>query len=211
MASFPLFIPILQKVEGGYQNLASDPGNYNSLGQRVGTNFGISARFYEDIIGRPPSVADIKAITKDKAKGLYKQYFWDDVQGDLLINQSVANIICDAAVNSGESKIGKIVQNILKNDFQKNILVDGDIGYNTALAINSVDQKLLFDKIKQARVNYYNSLGGTFLDGWLDRLKSFVYLDTPKKKTIALGSLLLISIAIGLIIYKVKQSKKNKK
>ena len=74
MASFNLFIPILQKIEGGYQNLAGDDGNYNSLGIRVGTNFGISARFYEDIIGRPPTVADMKAITKDKAKVLYKKY-----------------------------------------------------------------------------------------------------------------------------------------
>ena len=175
MANFNLFIPILQKIEAGYQNLSGDTGNYNSLGQRVGTNFGISARFYEGIIGRPPTVADMKAITKSRAQQLYKKYFWDDVQGDSLKNQSVANLITDHAVNSGESPIGKIVQRILVTDFKKSVTIDGDIGPKTALVINSVDQKLLFDKIKQARANYYRSLGGQFLTSWLNRLKEFAY------------------------------------
>jgi lysozyme family protein len=175
MANFQLFIPLLQKVEGGYQNLAADTGNYNSLGQRVGTNFGISARFYEDIIGRPPTVADMKAITKSQATAIYKKYFWDDVQGDLLIDQSVANIIADGAVNKGESPIGRVVQTILNRDFGKKLVVDGDIGRVTAAAINSVDQKQLFEKIKNARITYYIALGGVFLDGWLKRLETFVY------------------------------------
>lgn len=175
MANFNLFIPLLHKVEGGYQNLAEDRGNYNSLNQRVGTNFGISARFYEDIIGRPPTVADMKAITKAQATAIYKQYFWDDVQGDKLISQSVANIIADGAVNKGESPIGKIVQTILNRDFGKRLVVDGDIGPTTAAAINSVNQQQLFEKIKDAREAYYLAIGGVFLNGWLKRLESFVY------------------------------------
>jgi lysozyme family protein len=180
MASFNLFIPILQKVEGGYQNLSGDDGNYNSLGSRVGTNFGISARFYEGIIGRPPTVADMKAITKEKAKVLYKKYFWDDVQGDTLKSQSVANLVADHAVNSGESPIGTIVQRVLRNDFGKTITIDGDIGPKTAAIMNSVNQQQLFDKIKKARESYYYNLGGEFLNGWLVRLTAFTY--TEKKQ-----------------------------
>lgn len=182
MANFNLFIPILQKIEGGYQNLAGDKGNYNSLGQRVGTNFGISARFYEGIIKRPPTVADMKAITKEKAKQLYKKHFWDDVHGDSLKSQSVANLITDHAINSGESPIGTIVQRILKQDFGKTIKIDGDIGSITAGIMNSVNQKQLFDKIKSARANYYNSIGGEFLTSWLNRLKNFEFSDLLKKK-----------------------------
>jgi lysozyme family protein len=175
MANFNLFIPILTKIEGGYQNLSGDKGNKNSLGQYVGTNFGISAAFYEGVIKRPPTVADMKAITLPLAKQLYKKYFWDDIQGDKLISQSVANIICDHAVNSGESPIGKIVQRILVQDFGKNLIIDGDIGPTTAGVINSVNQSLLFSKIKTARSNYYLALGGQFLNSWLDRLKNFSY------------------------------------
>ena len=185
MANFNLFIPILQRVEGGYQNLVADKGNYNSLGQRVGTNYGISARFYEDIIGRPPTVSDMKAITKDEAKAIYKKYFWDDVQGDSLINQSVANVIADHAVNGGEGSIGKIVQRILVNDFKKPLTIDGDIGPKTAQTINSVDQKLLFDKIKGARASFYYALGGDFVDAWINRLASFSFEEKKKKSRLA--------------------------
>lgn len=175
MANFQLFIPLLQKVEGGYQNLSSDPGNFNSLNQRVGTNHGISARFYEGIIKRPPTVADMKNITKIQAQQIYKKYFWDDVQGDIIQNQSVANIIADGAVNGGEGSIGKIVQRILVNQFCKSLSIDGDIGIKTAQAINSVNQLQLFTAIMEGRKNYYTTLGGEFLNGWLNRLKTFVY------------------------------------
>ncbi|WP_182650579.1 glycoside hydrolase family 108 protein [Flavobacterium sp. SOK18b] len=175
MANFNLFIPILQKIEGGYQQLSKDGGNYNSLGQNVGTNYGISARFYEDIIGRPPTVADMKAITKEKAKVLFKKYFWDDVHADRMNNQSIANLITDHAINSGESPIGKMVQEILRNDFRKNLKIDGDIGPQTVSAINSVNQKQLFDKIKRARNEHYNQIGGEYLSSWLSRLKKFSF------------------------------------
>lgn len=180
MANFNEFIPLLNKVEGGYQNLSGDQGNYNSLGQRVGTNHGISARFYEDIIKRPPTVADMKNITLDKAKQLYKQYFWNDVQGDLLINQSVANIIADGAVNGGEGSIGKIVQRILVTNFGKSVSIDGDIGPKTAQAINSVNQLQLFTYILEARKKYYVDLGGEFVNSWLTRLKTFVYSEKKR-------------------------------
>jgi len=181
MANFQLFIPLLQKVEGGYQNLAGDTGNYNSLGQRVGTNFGISARFYEDIIGRPPTVADMKAITKDYAKQLYKRYFWDAIHGDLINNQSIANIICDHAVNGGEASIGKMVQRILVNDYKKSLSIDGDIGIKTVQAINSIpNQQELFEKIKEARKQEYIRIGGQFLNGWLIRLQQFVYSEKKR-------------------------------
>lgn len=182
MAQFQLFIPILQRVEGGYQNLIGDSGNYNSKGERVGTNYGISARFYEGIIKRPPTVADMKAITKDQAKAMYKKYFWDDVHGDLMVNQSVANIIADHAVNGGESSIGKIVQKILVYDFKKKLSIDGDIGLKTVSELNSVDQQLLFNKIKAGRENAYYNLGGEFLAGWLERLKSFNFSEEKKKR-----------------------------
>jgi lysozyme family protein len=181
MANFNLFIPILQKIEAGYQNISSDHGNYNSLGQNVGTNFGISARFYEGIINRPPTVQDMKNITKASAQAMYKKYFWDDIQGDSLINQSVANIIADHDVNGGEKSIGLIVQRILVDDFNQNIAIDGDIGQATAQAINSVDQQSLFDKIKTARESFYYSLGGSFLNSWLDRLTKFTFSIEKKK------------------------------
>jgi len=63
MANFNLFLPELLKTEGGYQNKLSDrKGNTNSLGQMVGTKYGISAPVYEAYIKRPPTVADMKNL-----------------------------------------------------------------------------------------------------------------------------------------------------
>lgn len=184
-ASFEVFKVILAKHEGGYQNLAADTGNYNSLGQRVGTSFGISARFYEGVIGRPPSVADMKAITLEQANRMYKRYFWDAIHGDILINQSVANIIADHAVNGGESAIAKVVQRILVNKFGKKLTIDGDIGLKTAQAINSVDQKQLFEEIKKGRLELYTEIGGEFLRTWTARLASFYFTAEKKKNSVS--------------------------
>lgn len=180
MARFDLFLPLVQQAEGGFQKLAGDPGNYNSLGQLVGTNHGISARFYEDVIRRPPTEADMRAITKAKAASLFKTYFWDDVHGDLIANQSVANVIADHNINAGEKPIAEMVQRILRNDFRMNVTIDGDIGPKTAAAINAVNQQQLFDRIKAAREAWYRAKGGEFLNSWLSRLRLFVF--TEKKK-----------------------------
>uniref|UniRef100_UPI001F2088F0 glycosyl hydrolase 108 family protein n=1 Tax=Tenacibaculum piscium TaxID=1458515 RepID=UPI001F2088F0 len=62
MANYQTFQKKIQRAEGGYQILKTDSGNYNSLKQLVGTNFGVSAKVYERNIGRPPSIADMKNI-----------------------------------------------------------------------------------------------------------------------------------------------------
>jgi hypothetical protein len=61
------------------------------------------------------------------------------------------------------------------------LTIDGDIGSKTAQLINSVDQQLLFDKIKKARESFYYQIGGAFLDGWLIRLQSFNFTAEKKK------------------------------
>jgi lysozyme family protein len=122
----------------------------------------------------------MRAITKPLALQLMKKYFWDDVQGDLLVNQSVAEIIADHAINGGEGKIAPIVQRILNQYFGLRLLVDGDIGPKTAVAINAVNQSQLFALIKKGREAEYRRIGGVFMNGWLDRLTKFVYVEKKK-------------------------------
>lgn len=176
---FELYVPLLLHVEGGYQNMAGDPGNYNSLGQRVGTNKGISARAYESWIKRPPTIADMKAITEEIALVIYRTWYWNALKADFINDQNVANIIVDHAVNAGPVPAGKLLQRALNEEFGKGLVVDGAVGNKTLAAVNSVDGKRLFDKIKAERVEFYNELGGEYLAGWLLRLNAFVY---QKKK-----------------------------
>lgn len=178
-ASFYTYLPLLEAAEGGYQKLVNDSGNYNSLGQLVGTNYGISAPVYENWIGRPPSEQDMRSITKSMANEIYKAWYWDRIGASLIDNQSIANVIVDHAVNAGVGAAGKLVQRVLNNHFGFNLVVDGVIGPQTRSAINRVDPAILHTKIIEAREQFYRDLGGPWLNVWLNRLKLFVF---QKKK-----------------------------
>ncbi len=158
MASYELFKTSIQEAEGGYQNLEKDKGNYNSKKERVGTNFGISARFYERVIGRPPSIADMKNISQMEAHILFKNEFWDTVKASAIKHQSIAELIADHAINSNPRVTAGIVQRVLKEDFGKDIVIDRVIGTKSITAINSVDEKELFAAIAKARLEYYKGL-----------------------------------------------------
>ncbi|MCF2875430.1 MULTISPECIES: glycoside hydrolase family 108 protein [unclassified Tenacibaculum] len=173
MANYEIFKASIQSHEGGYQNIPTDWGNYNSKDELVGTNFGVSARFYERVIGRPPTQQDMLNITQQEAHILFKNEFWDKVLGDYIDSQEVAETIADHAINSQPYKITKIVQRVLNNEFGKNLKVDGLFGAKTLAAVNSVDYKKLFIEIGLARKAYYESRPDFNHHGrsWLRRLR----------------------------------------
>jgi lysozyme family protein len=190
MANFAAYLPLLQQAEGGFQKLPSDPGNYNSRGELVGTNHGISARFYEDVIKRPPTEADMRAITKATAEPIFKTYFWDKVQADNIKNQSVANTVVDHHVNAGRGV--KLAQEVLNSRFGFSLAVDNSMGPKTLAALNQANPAQFVAIYNEARADYYKSIGNsTFLSGWLTRLKKFAYANPGT--TISVGALILIS------------------
>jgi lysozyme family protein len=197
MANFNLYLPLLQQVEGGFQALAQDPGNFNSKGELVGTNFGISARFYEHIIKRPPSKFDMQNISKVEAKSIYLQFFWTKNLGNQIYSQSVANTVIDHQVNSGRGI--KLAQKVLNDHFGKNLVVDGAMGPNTLNALNSVNAELFVQEYNNAREQYYIAINNpTFINGWLLRLKEFAYSDAFKIST----GFIVIAVIASIIIYK---------
>lgn len=70
--------------EGGYVNDPNDAGGE--------TNWGISKRSYPNV--------DIKKLTRDEAKEIYRRDFWGKINGDKLYD-GVAFQVLDFAVNSG--------------------------------------------------------------------------------------------------------------
>lgn len=84
MASFDAIFDRTLGHEGGYVNNPKDPGGE--------TNWGISKRSY-------PSL-DIKNLTREAAKAIYKRDFWIPLNADKL-HPSVAYQLFDFAVNSG--------------------------------------------------------------------------------------------------------------
>lgn len=79
--------------EGGYTLGVGDPGGE--------TNFGISKRAYPHI--------DIKALTLEGAKAIYRRDYWDAVRADDL-PADLRFTVFDAAVNSGNGQAIKWLQ-----------------------------------------------------------------------------------------------------
>ena len=90
------FDKIIEKVlehEGGYVN---DP---NDLGGE--TNYGITKRFYPDV--------DIKNLTREQAKDIYKRDYWDKNRVESL-PENLWHIFFDMCVNMGRGTAVKILQ-----------------------------------------------------------------------------------------------------
>ena len=138
--------------EGGYVNNPKDPGGE--------TKFGISKRSY-------PS-ENIKGMTLDRAKAIYRRDFWDKCHIAEL-PETVWFDVFDTAVNSGTGNAIKILQRALKMEN-----VDGIFGPKTARAIYSVDPEYLSRAYNGHRLNYYTNLGDfkTFGKGWVRRIAS---------------------------------------
>ncbi|WP_417885340.1 glycoside hydrolase family 108 protein [Zunongwangia sp.] len=195
-ASFEAYSPMLQQVEGGYQNNRHDPGNKNSLGEYVGTNHGISARWYENILGYPPSKADMLAITKSYAKQLFLKYFWQQNQGDRILSQAIANTIIDHEVNAGNGV--QLAQRCLNDHFGYHLDDDDVMGNETLTAINSVNPTKFVRLYNEYRKKHYQNLSNSpeFLSGWLKRLQKFA-VSNP---SFSIGSVLVVA-TIGYFIY----------
>jgi len=192
--------------EGGYANISGDRGGE--------TYMGISRKFHPDwqgwhIVdkvkneygGRLPRNFKINNPVLDKlVKDYYKRVFWDRIHLDEIQNSSLQELIFDFYVNSEKSGI-KVIQSVLRNQFNQNIIIDGIIGAKTIAAINRCKASELFDAIKEARIYFYKQIAqrgdnAKFLRGWLHRAYSFNYV-----ASISAAAIIIVAIA-GYLIYK---------
>lgn len=170
MAKFEIAIPHTLVWEGGYVHHPADPGGETNRGitdQLDGKIDGLV-----DLDGDGDGDVNIKGLTEAQAKEVYKRRFWDRMHGDEIESQLIANILFDGYVNCGGNGI-KMIQRIV------NVMDDGMIGPKTLAAINSADEIVLYNKYKEARMDYYFDLVDkkpdlkVFLKGWLNRVDSF--------------------------------------
>jgi len=175
MASFDAFFPTLLKHEGGFVNDPADPGGATNKGITLAT-FQSSAKQY---LGIDPTLGNLKTLTDAQAGEIYKPLYWDKVRGDDIELQELADIVFDFQVNAGGSA-SKLLQRVLNElGTQPPVAVDGDIGPGTMAALNRMDQRAIYRRYKQGRIDYYQDLVakrpalGKFLNGWLKRVNSF--------------------------------------
>ena len=146
--------------EGGFVNHPKDPGGI--------TNMGVTKRVYEEWVGHEVSEQDMKDLTEDDVRPIYKKNYWDRVKGDKLPD-GLDMCVFDFGVNAGTGRAAKYLQTMIGTT------ADGGIGPNTLKALKAyVKENGLVETIKQYQANrqdYYESLSTfeTFGRGWTHR------------------------------------------
>lgn len=192
MANVNEIVPFILRWEGGFVDDPTDKGGATNMGVTIGTwqQVGYDKDGDGDI-----DVDDLKLLTKDDVVNrVLKPHYWDRWKADRINNQSIANILVDWVWASGAHGI-KNPQRIL------NVTPDGVVGEKTLSVLNNYpDQKALFAKIFQSRVDFINGIVNRsvaayeqkigrkatekellkytqkrFLNGWMNRLNELKY------------------------------------
>lgn len=157
--NFDLIFDKMIKHEGGYVNHPRDPGGATNLGVTIGT--------LSDYLGRKATIRDVKALTKEAVRPIYRSMYWDKIKGDDLPS-GVDYAVFDFAVNSGPARAAISLQRGV------GVADDGNIGKITLAAVRKLDPKLVIDRVCNERLSFMSRLKNwpTFKKGWISRVNS---------------------------------------
>lgn len=150
-------------IEGGFTDDPRDPGNWTggkrNKGTLKGTKFGISAASYPHL--------DIKNLTLQDAKNIYKADYWDAVRGDEM-PKGLDFILWDIAVNHGPHDAKVWLQAAI------GAASDGIIGPRTMKRLATKNVEDVIKEVCALRANNYARLKAVSVygKGWYRRLTS---------------------------------------
>jgi lysozyme family protein len=150
---FDAAIEIVLKHEGGLTRDSRDPGGL--------TNFGISQRAYPQ--------RNIAELTREDAKAIYRQDYWQAVRADQLPPDLRLHLF-DAAVNAGVRQAIQWLQRACA------VKVDGIMGPETlraAASTSGVKERMIAE-----RLEFYTGLSNfsVFGRGWIRRVAQNIRL-----------------------------------
>ena len=148
---------LMLESEGGYGHHPSDPGGR--------TNLGVTQRVWEEWVGRESNEKEMRSLTPEMVKPLYKRKFWDACKCDELPT-GIDYLVFDFAVNAGVGRSIKTLQSAVGTT------PDGWIGPITMAAVEAIDTFELIEQFSQIKEDFYRSLNtfGVFGKGWLNRV-----------------------------------------
>lgn len=154
-----------KKSKNGFVNDPDDSGGATVIGVIFKTFVTYCQKMK---IKENPTVEDLKNIDYETWLNILHKEYWNRWKADLINNQSVANILVDWVWGSGVWGI-KIPQRLL------GVTDDGIVGVMTLDALHQENQQDFFNKIVQARIDYYKDIvekkpsQQKFLQGWINR------------------------------------------
>jgi len=177
MADFKLYLPKLLQYEGKYSNNPNDAGGETYKGisrvnhpKWLGWNIIDSLKHFSAF----PNNLESNDTLQGLVSSFYKYEYWDKYQADNINNQSIAELLVDWEVNSGEPGVA-IPQKLL------GLVPDGIAGPKTIASINLTNQQDFFNAVVGAHDTFYKQLvvkhpnDQEFLKGWETRLYAHVF------------------------------------
>ena len=146
--SFDKAFQLTVGLEGGYSNNPADPG--------LETKYGISHRAYPDI--------DIKSLTLDQARDIYRRDYWQAASCDSM-PERIGHLVFDCAVHHGVKTAIKLLQRALK------VADDGEFGPITRGTLTARDTNETADLLMAQRMLYLMTCSAwpTYKLGWAKR------------------------------------------
>ena len=147
--------------EGGFSDDPNDPGNWTGgrvgKGKLKGTKYGVSAASYPKL--------NIRALTLEQAKEIYKQDFWAKIYADRLPPGAAFQLL-DFAVHSGVETGIRALQRAVE------VADDGDWGPITQAAVEKTSHADLIMGLCAERCIYMARLSNWDRNsrGWIRRI-----------------------------------------
>jgi lysozyme family protein len=159
--------------EGGYSNDAADKGGPTMMGVTAST---LARAHNMGIVGHN----DVHKLTRDEVAEIYAVMYWQPCHADDM-PWPLCAIHFDMAVNCGIGGAGRTMQRALNRLYQCGLVVDGDLGPASLLALKRVlahtnALKTICEEYCNQREAYYrrivanNPAQAKFLRGWLNRV-----------------------------------------
>jgi lysozyme family protein len=157
-STYEVCLPLLLAHEGGYTNHPSDPGGP--------TNFGITIFDYRKYVKPAASAADVRAMTVDEAKRIYRVRYWDAQRCDELPT-GLDYVVFDYGVNSGVGRSARVLRRLLRLADRPATISDDVIA-----AVHAADAITLVTMICDERLRFLRALRTwpVFGSGWSRRV-----------------------------------------
>lgn len=150
----------LMVFEGG-EKVTRIPGDSGGV-----TKWGISSKAFPEL--------DIAKLTREDAKHIYKESYWNPCKCGMGLNPVIEYIMFDTAVNMGVGTAIRMLQEAA------GVIEDGVLGPFTISKSTRVDKErfALYRMYRYAGIVSKNPVQAKFLAGWASRVKQIV--DNPK-------------------------------